>query len=75
MAVGAGSERGQSEPLEAISGARPNNPFPRQPQGHLRAKPIDTSFKRTEPRVESAMRRLDLSKLTMADFGDVEPSR
>jgi hypothetical protein len=44
-------------------------------EAHLRLSRVAASSTRAGTHVESTVKRLDLSKLTMADFGDVEPGR
>jgi hypothetical protein len=74
-AVGFGSDRSQSEPLEKLSIVRPASAFDRAIGTHLRNAKMHTASLKAGTQVATAMRRLDLSKLTMADFGDVEPAR
>jgi hypothetical protein len=74
-AVGFGSYRGGSEPLEALASVRTSTPFNRMTEAHLRLSRVAASYTRAGTHVESTVKRLDLSKLTMADFGDVEPGR
>lgn len=75
VALGFGSHRGGSEPLDALAFVRPSTAFNRTAGTHFRLSPVAASSTRAVTPVASSVKRLDLSKLTMADFGDVEPGR
>lgn len=73
-AVGLGTHRGEGETLRPQSVI--HSAFAYQPASADRAaSPPRGISKPDTAKVASAMHQLDLSKLTMADFGDVEPAR
>jgi hypothetical protein len=74
-ALGAASDRSGSEPLETPSSVRPVTASSQTVGTRFRLSSVAASSMRAETHVTTAISSLDLSKLTMADFGDVEPGR
>lgn len=72
--LGLGSHRGGTEPLNATGTTRSTVARDRTITAQPRLTPATLST-RDGTSVASATRQLDLSKLTLADFGDVEPAR
>jgi hypothetical protein len=64
-----------AEPLKALSAPHLSNPNTAINGWKMTSIVLAGEAKGDRGRVASAMSRLDLRKLTMADFGDVEQSR
>lgn len=72
-AVGLGSHEGKSETLRPQSVT--HSAFADKQASADRAAATRRLGKLDTTKVASAMHQLDLSKLTLADFGDIEPGR
>ena len=72
--LGLGSHRGGTEPLNPAGAAPSTVAYDRTSEIKPKLTPATLST-RGGTSVASATSQLDLSKLTLADFGDVEPAR